>query len=52
MNDILSWLDGTLREDRDENSSWDVMAEIADEREVLAAMDVKPVDTEYHEETP
>lgn len=50
MNDAQAWLNGTLREEREENSSWDVMAEIADEREALAALDVEPVDNEYREE--
>jgi len=48
--DIQAWLNGTMREEREENSSWDVMAEIVDEREALAALDVEPIDNEYCEE--
>jgi len=49
MNDIEAWLNGTLHEERTENSSWDLMAEIEDEREVLAEAGIAPVDTEHQE---
>ena len=50
MNDVQAWLNRTMHEEREENSSWDVMAEIADKREVLASLDVEPVASAYREQ--